>query len=101
MTYETEYCFEDLQLVPGAHVVAAGTAIVRYRVAPPDRDVGLPWPHVEDFDVVSIELDPHVLHDAGAKIEQGHWLFWHLVIALERGDALIDHCMADWEESHD
>jgi len=102
MTYETEYSFEDLQLVPGAHVVAAGTATVRYRIAPANPDVGLTRPHVEEFEILSIELDPYLKDDEGATIEQGHWLFWHLVYSLEKQDALIDHCMADWEDSrHD
>ena len=100
MTYETEYSFEDLQLVPDAHVVARGTATVRYRIAPADPDVGLTRPHVEEFEILSIELDPYVLKDKGATIEPGHWLFWHLVTALEKQDALVEHCMADWEESH-
>ena len=102
MTYETEYTFEDLQLVPGAHVVAAGTATVRYKIAPADPDVGLMRPHVEEFEILSIELEPYVLGDEGATIEQGHWLFWHLVDALEKQDAIVEHCMADWGESrHD
>lgn len=98
MTYETEYSFDDLQLVPGAHVVAAGTATVRYKIAPADPDVGLPGPYVEEFEILSIELDPYVLKDQGAAIEQGHWLFWHLVTALEKQDALVEHCMDDWNE---
>ena len=97
MTYETEYTFDDLQLVPGAHVVAAGTATVRYRVAPTPRL----RPHVDDFEILSIELEPYVLKDLGATIEQGHWLFWHLVTALEKQDALLEHCQSDYENHHD
>ena len=101
MTYETEYTFEDLQLVPGAHVVAAGTATVRYRVAPADPAVGLYRPHVEEFEILSIELDPYVKGDEGVTIEQGHLLFWTFVVALERGDALLEHCQSDYESRHD
>ena len=100
MTYETEYTFEDLQLVPGAHVVAAGTATVRYRVAPADPDVGLMRPHVEEFEILSIELDPYLKDDEGATIEQGDLLFWTFVVALERGDALLEHCQSDYENHH-
>ena len=100
MTWTTEYSFEDLQLVPDAHVVARGTATVRYRIAPADPDVGLTRPHVDDFEILSIELDPYLKDDEGVTIEQGHLLFWTFVVALERGDALLEHCQSDYENHH-
>lgn len=103
MTREMEYSFADLQIIPGAHLVAEGTATIRYTIAPAEPDTGIPRRYLDYFYVLSIELDPYVIGDKGATVAPGHQLFWPIARALENHERgrIEEACLEDENEWSD
>lgn len=89
------YEFDELELLKGYSVLAAGEADIEYKIAPAEPDVGIFEPWVTDIDITSISV--HATQKAPAlNLSQDHWLYKIIYDALmEDSDYLQQRCEED------
>lgn len=96
---ETEYFFDELQILPGAYLFASGTATVAYEIGEPEPDVGIMSRYVEAIEVLSITVFlSFSCARKGVALAKSDPLYGLIEAALHKGDRLREHCMNDREE---
>ena len=95
------YSFDELELIKGYAVMAAGEVDVYYHVAPSDPDVGIFEPYIDDIDITSIVIFSNKKDVPALNLSQDHWLYPLIYDALIDSEQLKDACIADAEYEAD
>lgn len=89
------YYFEELELLKGYSVLAAGEADIEYKMAPAEPDVGIFEPWATDIDITSIVINASKNAPA-LNLSQDHWLYKLIYDALmDDSDYLQQRCEED------
>ena len=88
------YYFDELELIKGYAVMAAGEVDVDYNIAKAEPDVGIFEPWITDIDITSIVINP-TNQTAKYNISQDHWLYKLIHDALIDSDDLLQACEED------
>jgi hypothetical protein len=89
------YSFDELELIPGYAVMAAGEVDVDYHVAPAEHDVGIFEPYIDDVEITSIVIFSNKKDVPPLNLSQDHWLYKLIYDALISDDYLTEACMQD------
>ena len=89
------YSFDELELIPGYAVMAAGEADIEYRIAPAEPDVGIFDPWATDIDITSIVIQNNKKDVLPLNLSQDHWLYKHIYDALINSDHVQQSCEED------
>jgi hypothetical protein len=88
------YYFDELELIKGYAVMAAGEVDVDYHVGPAEPDVGIFEPYIDDINITSIVINP-TNQTAKYNISQDHWLYKLIHDALIDDEHLLQACEED------
>jgi hypothetical protein len=88
------YSFDELELIKGYAVMAAGEVDVDYHVAPAEPDVGIFEPYIDDIDITSIVIFSNK-KDPPLNLSQDHWLYPLIYDALIDNESLLQACIED------
>ena len=94
------YSFDELELIKGYAVMAAGEVDVDYRISPAEPDVGIFEPYIDDIDITSIVIFSNK-KDPPLNLSQDHWLYPLIYDALMGSDDLLQACADDAEYEAD
>ena len=89
------YSFDELELIPGYAVMAAGEADIEYRIAPAEPDVGIFDPWATDIDITSIVIQNNKKDVLPLNLSQDHWLYKLIYDALINSDHVQQSCEED------
>lgn len=89
------YSFDELELIKGYAVMAAGEVDVYYHIAPAEPDVGIFEPYIDDVDITSIVIFSNKKDVPPFNISQDHWLYALIYDALIDSEQLKDACIED------
>ena len=95
------YSFDELELIPGYAVMAAGEADIEYRIAPAEPDVGIFDPWATDIDIMSIVIHNNKKGLSPLNLSQDHWLYNMIRDALIDDDHLLQACIDDADDKAD
>ena len=76
------YSFDELELLKGYSVVAAGETDIDYTIADAEPDVGIFEPWVSDLEITSIVVYPYSKNGPALNLSQDHWLYKLIYDAL-------------------
>ena len=88
------YYFDELELIKGYAVMAAGEIDVDYNIAAAEPDVGIFEPWITDIDITSIVINP-TNQTAKFNLSQDHWLYTLIYDALIDDEHLLSACVED------
>ena len=88
------YSFDELELIKGYAVMAAGEVDVDYHVARAEPDVGIFEPYIDDIDITSIVINA-TKQTAKFNLSQDHWLYKLIYDALIDSEHLAQACIED------
>ena len=91
------YSFDELELIKGYAVTAAGEVDVDYHIAPAEPDVGIFEPYVDDIDITAIVLNSNKKDVSALNLSQDHWLYKLIYDALIDDEHLLNACVEDAE----
>jgi hypothetical protein len=89
------YYFDELELIKGYAVMAAGEIDVDYNIADAEPDVGIFEPWITDIDITSITLNSNKKDVPALNLSQDHWLYKLIHDALIDSDDLLEACEED------
>jgi len=90
------YYFDELELLKGYAVMAAGEVDVDYRIAKAEPDVGIFEPWATDIDITSICIYSTKKDAPPLNLSQDHWLYKLIYDALmDDMDYLQQRCAED------
>ena len=89
------YYFDELELIKGYAVMAAGEVDVDYHVGPAEPDVGIFEPYIDDIDITSITLNSIKAGVPALNLSQDHWLYTLIYDALIDDEHLLEACEKD------
>ena len=95
------YSFDELELIKGYAVMAAGEIDVDYSVARAEPDVGVFEPYIDDIDITCIVLSSNKKDVPALNISQDHWLYKLIYDALIDNESLLQACIEDAEYEAD
>ena len=95
------YSFDELELIKGYAVMAAGEVDVDYHVGPAEPDVGIFEPYIDDIDITSIVISSNKKDVPPFNISQDHWLYKLIYDALIDDDHLLSACIDDANDAAD
>lgn len=95
------YSFDELELIKGYAVMAAGEVDVDYHVARAEPDVGIFEPYIDVIDITSIVLFSNKKDLPALNLSQDHWLYQLIYAALIGSDDLLQACADDAEYEAD
>jgi hypothetical protein len=85
------YSFDELELIPGYAVMAAGEADIEYRIAAAEPDVGIFDSWATDIDITSISIHSNK-NSPSLNLSQDHWLYKLIYDALINSDHVQEAC---------
>jgi len=89
------YYFDELELIKGYAVMAAGEVDVDYHVGPAEPDVGIFEPYIDDIDITSITLNSIKAGVPALNLSQDHWLYKLIHDAIIDDEHLLEACVED------
>ena len=89
------YSFDELELIKGYTVTAAGEVDVDYSVARAEPEVGIFEPYIDDIDLTSIVLFSNKKDVPALNLSQDHWLYALIYDALIDSESLSQACIED------
>jgi hypothetical protein len=92
------YYFDELELINGYAVMAAGEIDVDYNIAKAEPDVGIFEPWITDIDITSITLNSNKKDVPALNLSQDHWLYKLIHDALIDDEHLLSACVEDASE---
>lgn len=92
------YSFDELELIPGYAVMAAGEVDVDYHVARAEPDVGIFEPYIDDVDITSIVIFSNKKDVPPLNLSQDHWLYPLIYDALIDSEHLAQACIEDADD---
>jgi hypothetical protein len=95
------YSFDELELIKGYAVMAAGEVDVDYHVGPAEPDVGIFEPYIDDVDITSIVIFSNKKDVPALNISQDHWLYALIYDALIDSELLAQACIEDANDAAD
>jgi hypothetical protein len=94
------YSFDELELIKGYAVMAAGEVDVDYHVGPAEPDVGIFEPYIDDIDITSIVINA-TKQTAKFNLSQDHWLYKLIYDAHIDDEHLLQACIEDADDRAD
>jgi hypothetical protein len=88
------YSFDELELIKGYAVMAAGEADIEYRIAAAEPDVGIFDAWATDIDITSISIHSNK-NSPSLNLSQDHWLYKLIYDALINSDHVQQSCEED------
>jgi hypothetical protein len=92
------YYFDELELIKGYAVMAAGEADIEYRIAAAEPDVGIFDAWATDIDITSISIHSNKKDVPAFNVSQDHWLYALIYDALINSDHVQQSCEEDAAE---
>ena len=89
------YYFDELELIKGYAVMAAGQIDVDYNIGAAEPDVGIFEPWIADIDITSIVLNSNKKDVPALNLSQDHWLYSLIYDALIDDEHLLSACIED------
>jgi len=89
------YYFDELELIKGYAVMAAGEIDVDYNIAAAEPDVGIFEPWISDIEITSIVLNSIKAGVPALNLSQDHWLYKLIHDALIDDEHLLSACIED------
>jgi len=89
------YYFDELELIKGYAVMAAGEVDVDYNIAAAEPDVGIFEPWIADIEITSIVLNSNKKDVPALNLSQDHWLYSLIYDALIDNEHLLSACIED------
>lgn len=89
------YYFDELELIKGYAVMAAGEIDVDYNIAKAEPDVGIFEPWIADIEITSIVLNSNKKDVPALNLSQDHWLYPLIYDALIDDEHLLSACIED------
>ena len=95
------YSVDELELIRGYAVMAAGEVDVDYRISKAEPDVGIFEPYIDDIDITSIVIFSNKKDAPAYNLSQDHWLYALIYDALMGSDDLLQACADDADDAAD
>jgi hypothetical protein len=89
------YYFDELELIKGYAIMAAGEIDVDYNIAPAEPDVGIFEPWITDIEITSITLNSNKKDVPALNLSQDLWLYKLIHDALIDSGDLLEACEED------
>jgi hypothetical protein len=92
------YSFDELELILGYAVMAAGEVDVDYHVAAAEHDVGIFEPYIDDVEITSIVIFSNKKDVPALNLSQDHWLYPLIKNALIDDEHMLQACVEDADD---